>query len=117
MMLPADPLTPLATLATLSPKGGRGLIVKSYAGQDTSVRPQCTPPRTANDNGPRIKDVLLKLIQSHHKCFRGEAGLAQLLGELPGALLSGFVTYAYSVVEAIAAIEALDDDGVKARAD
>jgi hypothetical protein len=35
MMLPADPLTRLATLATLSPKGGRGLIVKSYAGQDT----------------------------------------------------------------------------------
>ena len=36
MMLPADPLTRLATLATLSPKGGRRVIGKSYTGQDTS---------------------------------------------------------------------------------
>jgi len=59
----------------------------------------------------------LQLIQSNDVCFCGKSGLAQLLGELPSAVLSGFVTYAHSVVETIAAIKALDDDGVKARTD
>jgi len=36
MMVSPDPLTRLATLATLSPKGAR-VIVKSYAGQETSL--------------------------------------------------------------------------------
>src|SRR6516162_9237626 len=60
---------------------------------------------------------LFGLIQPNDERFCGKAGLAQLLRELLGTLLSGFVAHAYAVVEAVAAIKALDDDGVKARAD